>query len=167
MCYPSPTMDIVEELLRRAEARANFGVPAPPRLGVAIVTCMDARIDPVRIFGLEPGDAHVLRNAGGAVTDDVIRSLLLSQRLLGTRAVMVIHHTRCGALGLAEEKVKSEIQSEVGLRPPFALEGFNDDLAAEVRHSVARIRQSPFLPHRGTVRGFVLDVDDGRLREVV
>ena len=159
-------MDIVEELLGRAEPVGHFGVPGPPKLGVAIVTCMDARIDPVRLFRLEPGEAHVLRNAGGVVTDDVIRSLLLSQRLLGTRAILVIHHTRCGALGLAEETVKSEIQAEVGMRPPFALEGFND-LATEVRQSVNRLRQSPFLPHRNAIRGFILDIDDGRLREVV
>jgi carbonic anhydrase len=157
-------VDIMEELLRRADPQGHFGVPGPPRLSVAIVTCMDARIDPVRLFRLEPGDAHVLRNAGGVVTDDVIRSLMLSQRLLGTRAVIVIHHTRCGALGLSEEAVKSEIQAEIGMRPPFALEGFTD-LATEVRQSVTRIRQSPFLPHRN-VRGFILDIDDGRLREV-
>lgn len=159
-------MDIVEELLRRAELQPNFGIAGPPKLGVAIVTCMDARIDPVRIFGLEPGDAHVLRNAGGVVTDDVIRSLLLSQRMLGTRAVMLIHHTRCGALGLQESQVKAQLASEVGMHPPFALEGFSD-LDAAVRQSMARVRHSPFLPHRNAVRGFVLDVDDGRLREVV
>ena len=159
-------MDIVEELLRRADPQGQFGVPGPPKLGVAIVTCMDARIDPVRMFGLSPGEAHVLRNAGGVVTDDVIRSLLLSQRFLGTRAVLVIHHTRCGVLGLSDDAVKAEIQAEIGMRPPFALEGFSD-LDADVRQSVARIRQNPFLPHRGAVRGFVLDMDDGRLREVV
>jgi len=159
-------MDIMEELLRRAEQVGHFGVPAPPKLGVAVVTCMDARIDPVRIFRLEPGDAHVLRNAGGVVTDDVIRSLLLSQRLLGTRAVMLIHHTRCGALGLQEEAVKADLQKEVGMHPPFALEGFAD-LDAAVRQSMARVRHSPFLPQRNAVRGFVLDIDDGRLREVV
>jgi carbonic anhydrase len=159
-------MDIVEELLRRAESHGNFGVAAPPKLGVTILTCMDARIDPVRIFGLHPGDAHVLRNAGGVVTEDVIRSLMVSQRMLGTRAVMLIHHTRCGALGLQEEAVKAQVASEVGMRPPFALEGFSD-LDADVRQSMARIRHSPFLPHRDAVRGFVLDIDDGRLREVV
>ena len=158
-------MDIVEELLRRAEPQGNFGVPGPPKLGVAIVTCMDARIDPVRIFGLEPGDAHVMRNAGGVVTDDVIRSLMLSQRLLGTRAVMLIHHTRCGAQGLQEGQVKAQLQSELGMHPPFALEGFAD-LEVAVRQSMARVRHSPFLPHRN-VRGFILDIDDGRLREVV
>jgi carbonic anhydrase len=159
-------MDIVEELLRRAEPQGHFGVPGPPKLAVAIVTCMDARIDPVRMFGLQPGDAHVLRNAGGVVTDDVIRSLMLSQRLLGTRAVMLIHHTRCGTHGLQESQVKAQLQSEVGMHPPFALEGFAD-LEAAVRQSMARIRHSPFLPHRSAVRGFVFDVDDGRLREVV
>ena len=159
-------MDTLEDLLRRVEPQGHFGVPAPPKLGVAIVTCMDARIDPVRLFGLEPGDAHVLRNAGGVVTDDVIRSLMLSQRLLGTRAVMLIHHTGCGAHGLQEEAVKAEVQAETGMRPPFALQGFTD-LDAAVRQSMERVRQSPFLPHRDAVRGFVLDVDDGRLREVV
>ena len=159
-------MNIVEELLRRAELQPNFAVPGPPKLGVAIVTCMDTRIDPARMFGLEPGDAHVLRNAGGVVTDDVIRSLLLSQRFLGTRAVMLIHHTRCGVLGLSDDTVKAELREEVGFRPPFALEGFTD-LDVAVRESMARIRHSPFLPHRQAVRGFVLNVDDGRLREVL
>jgi len=159
-------MDIVEELLRRAEIRPNFAVPGPPKLGVAIVTCMDTRIDPARMFGLEPGDAHILRNAGGVVTDDVIRSLLLSQRFLGSRAVMLIHHTKCGALGLSDDKVKAELRDEVGFRPAFALEGF-DDLDVAVRESMARVRQNPFLLHRDAVRGFVLNVDDGRLREVV
>jgi carbonic anhydrase len=159
-------MNIVDELLRRAEPQGHFGVPAPPKLGVAIVTCMDARIDPVRMFGLEPGDAHVLRNGGGVVTDDVIRSLMLSQRLLGTRAVVLIHHTRCGAHGLQESQMNAQLQSELGMHPTFALEGFAD-LDAAVRQSMARIRHSPFLPHRSAVRGFVLDVDDGSLREVL
>src|SRR5882757_5285826 len=147
LCYPSRAMDIVEQLIRRVERTGAFGVPAPPRLGIAIVTCMDARIDPARLFDLAPGDAHVLRNAGGVVTDDVIRSLMLSQRLLGTRAVLLIHHTRCGAHGLPEETVKNQIQTETGIRPPFALEGFAD-LDADVRQSMARIRHSPFLLHR-------------------
>jgi carbonic anhydrase len=159
-------MDIVDDLLHRAERQPNFAVPGPPKLGVAIVTCMDTRIDPARMFSLEPGDAHVLRNAGGVVTDDVIRSLLLSQRFLGTRAVMLIHHTRCGVLGLSDDEVKAEIRHEVGFRPAFALEGFAD-LDVAVRESMARIRHSPFLPHRNAVRGFVLNVDDGRLREVL
>lgn len=159
-------MDIVNDLVSRLERQACQGVPGPPKLAVAIVTCMDARIDPARMFGLEPGDAHVLRNAGGVVTDDVLRSLLLSQRFLGSRAVMIIHHTRCGVLNLSDDKVKAELQAELGIRPSFALEGFTD-LDADVRQSIARIRQCPFLPHRDAVRGFVLDVDDGRLREVL
>jgi carbonic anhydrase len=159
-------MDIVEELLRRVEPQANHAAPGPPRLGVAILTCMDTRIDPARMFGLQPGDAHVLRNAGGVVTDDVLRSLLLSQRFLGSRAVMVIHHTRCGVHNLSDDQVKADIQAEVGMRPSFALEGFTD-LDADVRQSLARIRHCPFLPHRDAVRGFVLDVDDGHLREVL
>jgi carbonic anhydrase len=159
-------MDIVDELLSRVEPQANYAVPGPPKLGVAILTCMDTRIDPARMFRLQPGDAHVLRNAGGVVTDDVLRSLLLSQRFLGSRAVMVVHHTKCGALDLSDDRVKAEIQAEVGMRPMFALEGFTD-LDADVRQSIARIRHCPFLPHRDNIRGFVLDVDDGHLREVV
>ena len=153
-------MDIVNELLSRLDPQANQSVPGPPRLGVAILTCMDARIDPARMFGLVPGDAHVLRNAGGVVTDDVLRSLLLSQRFLGSEGGHGIHHTRCGALDLSDDRVKAELEAEVGMRPSFALEGFSD-LDADVRQSVARIRHCPFLPHRDAVRGFVLDVDDG------
>jgi len=159
-------MDVIEQLLRRAVRLGSYGVPTPPRLRLAIVTCMDSRIDPFQIFGLERGDAHVLRNAGGVVTDDVIRSLILSQRYLGTEAVMLIHHTRCGAHGLPEDSVKAEIQTETGIRPPFSLEAFTD-LDADVRQSMARLRHSPFLRHRHAVRGFVLDVDDGSLREVI
>jgi carbonic anhydrase len=159
-------MDVIEQLLRRAVQLGSLGVPTPPRLRLAIVTCMDSRIDPFQIFGLERGDAHVLRNAGGVVTDDVIRSLILSQRYLGTEGVMLIHHTRCGAHGLSEDAVKAELQAETGIRPPFAFEGFTD-VDADVRQSMARIRQSPFLRHRQAVRGFVLDVDDGSLREVI
>jgi carbonic anhydrase len=158
-------MDIVDELLSRVEPQANYAVPGPPKLGVAILTCMDTRIDPARMFGLVPGDAHILRNAGGVVTDDVLRSLLLSQRLLGSQAVLVVHHTKCGVLNLSDDKVKAELQAELGLRPSFSLEGFTD-LEADVRQSMARIRQCPFLPHRDNIRGFVLDVDDGHLREV-
>jgi carbonic anhydrase len=159
-------MDVIEELIRRAVRLGSYAVPTPPRLRLAIVTCMDSRIDPFQIFELERGDAHVLRNAGGVVTDDVIRSLILSQRYLGTEAIMLIHHTRCGAHGLPEESVKAEIQAETGIRPPFSFEAFTD-LDADVRQSMARIRHSPFLRHRHAVRGFVLDVDDGSLREVI
>ena len=158
-------MTAIDELLQRAVRLGSQGVPTPPRLRLAIVTCMDSRIDPFQIFGLERGDAHVLRNAGGVVTDDVIRSLILSQRFLGTQEVMLIHHTRCGAHDLPEEEVKAAIQAESGIRPPFSLEAFTD-IDADVRQSMERIRQSPFLSHREAVRGFVLDVDDGSLREI-
>lgn len=159
-------MTVIEQLVQRAIRLGSFGVPTPPRLRLAIVTCMDSRIDPFQIFQLERGDAHVLRNAGGVVTDDVIRSLILSQRFLGTEEVMLIHHTRCGAHNLPAAQVKAEIQAETGIRPPFSLEAFTD-LDADVRQSMERVRRSPFLSHRHAVRGFVLDVDDGSLREVL
>jgi len=158
-------MDAIEVLLGRAVQVDSAGIPGPPRLKLAVVTCMDSRIDLFKIFGLERGEAHVLRNAGGVVTDDVIRSLILSQRYLGTEQIMLMHHTRCGAHGLPEEEVKQQLQDETGIRPPFSLEAFGD-LDADVRQSMARIRRSPFLRH-DRVRGFVLDVDDGSLREVV
>jgi carbonic anhydrase len=136
--------------------------PARP---VAVVTCMDARIDVHRALGLEEGDLHVIRNAGGVVTDDVIRSLLISQRLLGTREVMVVHHTDCGMLRFTDDGLKRQIQAETGIRPPFALEAF-PDLEEDVRQSMARIKASPFVPHRDNVRGFVYDVARGSLQEV-
>jgi carbonic anhydrase len=118
-----------------------------------------------RALGLQEGDAHVIRNAGGVVTEDVIRSLLISQRLLGTREVMVIHHTNCGMLTFSDDSLKRQIEADTGLRPPFALEAF-PDLEADVRQSIARIEASPFVPHREQVRGFVYDVASGQLREV-
>jgi carbonic anhydrase len=136
--------------------------PAQP---VAIVTCMDARIDVHRALGLEEGDVHVIRNAGGVVTDDVIRSLLISQRLLGTREVLLIHHTNCGMLGFTDDGMKRQVQAEVGIRPPFALEAF-PDLDEDVRQSIARVHASPFIRHKDAVRGFVYDVATGLLREV-
>ena len=158
-------MTAIEQLVERADRLGSFRIQAPPRLRLAIVTCMDARIDPVQIFGLERGDAHVLRNAGGVVTDDVLRSLVLSQRFLKTEEVMLIHHTRCGAYKLPEEKVKADLERETGLPLPFSLDGF-DDLDGAVRTSMQRVRQSPFLTHRDGVRGFVLDIDTGSLREI-
>jgi carbonic anhydrase len=158
----------MDELVRRAmEADGEAAqVPARPAMELAILTCMDARIDPVRLFGLQRGDAHVLRNAGGVVTEDVIRSLMLSQRLLGTTDVLLLHHTGCGLHGLAEADTKAEIEAETGMRPPFALEAF-DDVDADVRHSMARLRSSPFLRRTRSVRGFVYNVDRGTVREVV
>ena len=158
-------MTAIEQLVERADRLGSFRIAAPPRLRLAIVTCMDARIDPVQIFGLQRGDAHVLRNAGGVVTDDVLRSLILSQRELGTQEVMLIHHTRCGVYNLPEEKIKAELRQETGSALPFALEGFSD-LDDAVRKSMQRVRQSPFLKHHDGVRGFVLNIDTGSLREI-
>lgn len=126
---------------------------------------MDARLDVYGALGLAEGEAHVIRNAGGVVTDDVIRCLTLSQRLLGTREIMLIHHTDCGMLRFTDDDVKAQIAAEVGFKPPFALEAFSD-LDGDTRQSIARIKASPFIPHRDNVRGFVYDVATGRLREV-
>jgi carbonic anhydrase len=126
---------------------------------------MDARLDVYAVLGLKPGDAHIIRNAGGVVTDDAIRSLIISQRLLGTTEIMLIHHSQCGMQTFTDDEVKAEIEADTGLRPPFALEAFRD-LDGEVRQSITRVRTSPYLPHRDTVRGFVYEVESGRLREI-
>ena len=138
---------------------------APPAMGLAVVACMDARLNVPAILGIAEGDAHVIRNAGGVVTDDAIRSLVISQRLLGTREVMLIHHTDCGMMAFHDDDVKDAIQADTGLRPSFALESFSD-LDGDVRQSIARIHASPFIPHKDQVRGFVYDCSTGRLREV-
>jgi carbonic anhydrase len=162
-------MPVTDELLSRNDAYANHfsgaSLPMPPGKKVAVVACMDARLNVYGMLGLTEGDAHVIRNAGGVVTDDVIRSLLISQRLLGTREVVLIHHTDCGMLTFSDDDVKAAVQADIGLRPPFALEAF-DDLDADVRQSIARIKASPFVPDKGSVRGFVFDVASGKLREV-
>lgn len=162
-------MTAIDDLLRNNEAYARdydrVGLPPPPSRRLAVVACMDARLDVYRILGLEPGEAHVIRNAGGVVTEDVLRSLLLSQRLLGSREIALVQHTGCGLLMLREDEVKAEIEADTGRRPPFALEAF-DDLTASVQRSIARLRDDPFLPHTDRVRGFVYDVDTGRLEEV-
>jgi carbonic anhydrase len=137
----------------------------PPRKGVAIVVCMDARLEMGRLLGIEEGDAHVIRNAGGVVTDDVIRSLTISQRSLGTREIVLIHHTDCGMLTFKDDELKDAILADTGIRPPFAMEAF-PDVDEDVLQSIARIEASPFLPHTDRVRGFVYDVETGRLREV-
>lgn len=139
--------------------------PMPPAKKVAVVACMDARIETGRLLGLEEGDAHVIRNAGGVVTDDVVRSLAISQRLLGTTEIVLIHHTDCGMLTFEDDVVKAQIEQDTGLRPPFALEAFSD-LQGDVRQSVRRIQSSPFVPHKDNIRGFVYDVETGRLDEV-
>lgn len=141
-------------------------LPAPPVRKAAVVACMDARLDTARLLGLEEGDAHVIRNAGGVVTDDVLRSLLISQRLLGTREIVVVQHTGCGMLTFRDDDVKDAVEADTGLRPPFALEAFAD-LDRNVRQSIRRIEACPFVPHKDSIRGFVYDVATGRLREVV
>jgi len=136
-----------------------------PSRRLAIVTCMDSRIDVFAALGLGDGDAHVLRNAGGLITDDVIRSLAISQRRLGTEAIMLIHHTDCGMQSITDDGFRAELQQATGMAPAFAIESFTD-VDANVRQSILRVRRSPFLLHRDRVRGFVYDVDSGRLREV-
>ena len=149
-----------------ADGFAKGHLPAPPARKAAVVACMDARLDPARLLGLEEGDAHVIRNAGGVVTDDVLRSLLISQRLLGTREIVVVQHTGCGMLTFRDDDVKDAVEADTGLRPPFALEAFAD-LDRNVRQSIRRIEACPFVPHKDSIRGFVYDVATGRLREVV
>ena len=150
---------------RYSEDFDKGNVPLPPAKQVAVVACMDARIETGRLLGLEEGDAHVIRNAGGVVTDDVIRSLAISQRLLGTREIMLIHHTDCGMVTFSDDEVKASIEADTGVRPPFALEAF-PDAEADILQSIARIKASPFLPHKNKIRGFVYDVETGRLNEV-
>lgn len=147
-----------------AAAFRGAGAAAHPVRRVTVVTCMDARINVHAVLGLEPGDAHVLRNAGGVVTDDIIRSLAVSQRGLGTTSVMLVHHSRCGMLSMTEDFCR-ELEDETGVRPGWRVQGFTD-IDQDVRDSVERVRTSPFLPHRDDVRGFVYDVDTGLLREV-
>ena len=161
-----PTTD--ELLANNQEYQKNFdrgNKPMPPGKKVAIVACMDARIHPARALGLDIGDAHIIRNAGGVITDDVIRSLLISQLLLGTEEIILIHHTDCGMLTFTDDAVKRQVQDQIGLKPPFALEAF-PDLDEDVRQSIARLQASPFIPRKGSIRGFVYDVNTGALREV-
>jgi carbonic anhydrase len=162
-------MSATDELLRNAQAYADSfdkgDLPLPPAKKVAVVACMDARLSPYGILGLEEGDAHVIRNAGGVVTDDAIRSLAISQRLLGTEEVILIHHTGCGMLTFNDDEFRRSIQDEVGIKPPWSAETFGD-LDEDVRQSVARIKASPFIPRKDSVRGFVYEVETGRLREV-
>jgi carbonic anhydrase len=158
-----------DDLLARNAAFVATHTPeqlaGPPRLQLAVVTCMDARIDVAGALGVRPGEAHVIRNAGGLVTDDVLRSLVLSQRLLGTVEVMVIQHTGCGVHGLEDAELARQLTEETGAPPPFAFGGFTD-LEASVRSSLDRIRSCPWLPATGAVRGFVYEIDTARVREV-
>ncbi|MFJ8712661.1 beta-class carbonic anhydrase [Streptomyces violaceus] len=155
---------IVDANTRYAADFGHAGMDAKPALHVAVVACMDARLDPLATLGLELGDCHTIRNAGGVVTDDVIRSLTISQRKLGTRSVVLVHHTGCGMETLTED-FRSDLEAEVGQRPAWAVESFQD-VDQDVRQSMRRVRTSPFLPHTDDVRGFVYDVGTGLLREI-
>ncbi len=161
----SVTDSLISNNERYAGAFDKGNLPMPPGKKVAVLACMDARLDVHKILGLEEGDAHVIRNAGGVATDDAIRSLLISQRLLGTEEVILIHHTDCGMLTFTDDQLKQQIEKETGIRPSFALEAF-PDLEEDVRQSIARIEASPFVPKKANVRGFVYDVRTGRLDEV-
>ena len=146
---------------------ANFQgpLPLPPKNQIAVLACMDARINVYAALGIQEGESHVIRNAGGVVTDDEIRSLAISQRLLGTKEIILIHHTDCGMLTFGDDEFKKSIQDETGIKPEWAAEAFND-LEVDVRQSIARIKQSPFIPHTNSVRGFIFDVATGLLNEV-
>jgi carbonic anhydrase len=162
-------MTVIDVLVRSneeyAEAFDKGSLPLPPAKKLAVLACMDARLDVHKILGLREGDAHVIRNAGGVVTDDAIRSLTISQRLLGTQEIVLIHHTDCGMLTFSDDDIKRQIQQETGIRPHFALEAF-EDLEEDVGQSIARIKASPFVLNKDSVRGFVYEVETGRLREV-
>jgi carbonic anhydrase len=162
-------MSTTDQLLKNAqEYAASFDkgdLPIPPGGKVAIVACMDARLNPYGILGLAEGDAHIIRNAGGVITDDQIRSLAISQRLLGTDEIILIHHTDCGMLTFSDDDFREQIRADTGIKPPWAAEAFAD-LDTDVRQSIARIQASPFIPVKSSVRGFVYDVHDGSLREV-
>ena len=162
-------MSATDELLaNNAAYAASFDkgdLPLPPRTKVAVLACMDARLNVYGALGLGEGDAHVIRNAGGVVTDDAIRSLAISQRLLGTEEVVLIHHTGCGMLTFTDDGFKKSIQDDVGIKPAWAAEAF-PDLDEDVRQSIARIKASPFVPRKDNIRGFVYDVASGTLREV-
>ena len=162
-------MTVTDDLLRNNEAYAeNFDkgdLPLPPAKHVAVVACMDARLDVHGLLGLALGDAHVIRNAGGVVTDDEIRSLAISQRLLGTTEIVLIHHTDCGMLTFTDDSFRNDVHQDTGIKPPWSPESFTD-LETDVRQSMARIKASPFVPNKDSVRGFVYEVETGKLREV-
>jgi carbonic anhydrase len=162
-------MTVTDQLLQNAEEYASQfdrgDLPLPPAKRVVVLACMDARLNPYGLLGLNEGDAHVIRNAGGVVTDDEIRSISISQRLLGTEEIILIHHTDCGMLTFTDDEFRHQIQEEVGIKPEWAAETF-DDLDTDVRQSIARIKASPFIPRKNNIRGFVYDVKTGRLNEV-
>ncbi len=162
-------MSVIDEVLndnaRYAQSFDKGDLPLPPERKLAVLACMDARLDLHQILGLQEGDAHVIRNAGGVVSDDAIRSLVISQRLLGTQAIMLIHHTDCGMLTFRDDDVKDSIEADTGLRPSFALEAFRD-LEQDVRQSMSRVQANPFICYKDQVRGFVYDCATGRIKEV-
>jgi len=162
-------VDVIDQLLRNNDAFAlglpQQHLPRQPKRRLVIVTCMDSRLDVFKALGLHEGEAHILRNAGGVITDDIIRSVAISQRRMGTREVMLIHHTDCGMQSLTDDGFRAELQQATGVAPAFAIESFTD-LDADVRQSILRVRRSEFLLHRDLVRGFVYDVDTHRMREI-
>jgi carbonic anhydrase len=162
-------MSTTDELLENARAYADTfdkgDLPLPPARKVAVLACMDARLNPYGLLGLGEGDAHVIRNAGGVVTDDEIRSLAISQRLLGTEEILLIHHTDCGMLTFTDDDFKRSVQDDIGIKPHWSAEAFTD-LHEDVRQSIARIKASPFIPNKGSIRGFIYDVKTGELAEV-
>src|SRR2546423_9314568 len=161
-------MAVIDQLLENAESYATRfdrgELPLPPARKVAVVACMDARLNPYGLLGLQEGDAHVIRNAGGVITDDEIRSLSISQRLLGTEEIILIHHTDCGMLTFGDDDFRAQLEADTGVTPEWAAEAFSD-LDENVRQSIARIEASPFIPKKDSVRGFVYEVETGRLRE--
>ena len=162
-------MSTTDELLANNEKYVAVfdkgDLPLPPGKKTAVVACMDARLNVYGALGLQEGDAHVIRNAGGVITDDEIRSLAISQRLLGTEEIILIHHTDCGMLTFKDDDFRRQIQDDTGIKPQWAPESFGD-LEEDVRQSKARIESSPFVPNKGSIRGFIYDVDTGRLQEV-
>jgi len=161
----SITDDLLENARQYAASFDKADLPLPPATHVAVVACMDARLNPYGLLGLSEGDAHVIRNAGGVVTAGELRSLAISQRLLGTREIVLVHHTDCGMLTFTDDAFKASIEEETGIKPAWSAEAFSD-LDADVRQSIARIQADPFIPHKDSVRGFVYDVTTGGLREV-
>src|SRR4051812_46831857 len=161
----STTDQLLENAERYAETFDKGDLPLPPGKKIAGLACMDARLTHYGILGLQEGDAHVIRNAGGVVTDDEIRSLAISQRLLGTEEIILIHHTDCGMLTFSDDDFKRQIQQDTGVKPHWSAEAF-DDLEEDVRQSIERIKRSPFIPNKDSIRGFVYDVKSGALNEV-
>ena len=161
----SSTDDLLANNDTYAASFDKADLPLPPARRAAVIACMDARLNVYGMLGLSEGDAHVIRNAGGVVTDDAIRSLAISQRLLGTEEIILIHHTGCGMLTFTDDQFRADIEKDTGIKPTWAAEAF-PDLDADVRQSIARVKASPFVPHKDSVRGFVYEVESGRLREV-